>query len=176
MDNIEKYIREHKDHFDHRKAPDGLWQSIEKEINQPPANKKSWNNIIALLALCLMFSLAILKINQKADTSNDQNLDPEMYTELNEYQESEYFFKNLSKEYINELATLGAESAIFDDLKIMNEYESELKKELLTAHGQHKLSIIEALMQNHLTQISLLQELIEELKNSKKNESIYQQY
>ena len=64
MDNLEEYIRKHREEMDRYKPSSGIWRKIRKEL-KPGKNLRRWISIAAMVAVILGYRSGFLQTRLK---------------------------------------------------------------------------------------------------------------
>jgi hypothetical protein len=176
MDKLEKWIIDNREGLNDKSPPADLWSRIEKDLPVHPAptslNWKLWAGLGILLIGIIVST--VLYMNRSGESLSEEiEMDPMLFAKMEEYKQSQNYFLAEAEEYTKELVSMTNDTTIIRDLEQLDLMQKELQEELKSAVGPHKEFIIDALIENHQVKISLLQHLLEDLKNAKKDESQY---
>ncbi len=173
MDNLEKWITEHRDKWDSHSAPANTWESIIQQMDKDLKRKRYMRWGVVLIIASLLIGMVYRHVSHtQAATLNAE--DPLLFAQMEEYNQSVHYFESQSEMYKNELITLGVERTVLADIEQLDLMEVKLMKELKNTQGAYRQIILQALIENHMMQVSLLQELITELNQVKQDEKLYQ--
>ncbi|GAA0719209.1 hypothetical protein GCM10009430_18000 [Aquimarina litoralis] len=177
MDDFEKYIRENKLLFDEHKADeDKIWADIESKLDIE--NKKEsvrfviWKSPfikIAAVICVLLGSFAMLKLVTKIDT-NTTHKNTAIHRELNDIDNYYKGLVSFQVALVKEHSKLSA-SDKEEFLSFMDELDKEymILKEEMNANLNNEY-ILEAIVQNYKKRIELIENLLEQIKDSKKSD------
>lgn len=173
MDNLEKYIRDNSDQWNDKKAPDGLWNNIEKELDQPKKASRDFKKTIGILAFIIVSAIALYLVIDRSgnSASSIEGVETLQYAELESFKETEEFY--LSAIYVNQKALNEkiSDASIDEDLKELDQIDKDLREEYQYAQGIYKEDILRALIQNHRTKLNLLQEILDQISEQNQIQS-----
>jgi len=172
MDNFEKHIRDHAAQFNERRADkDKMWAKISEELHQEKPNiiplwKKPLFRVAAsvllLLGLASFFGLTVL----------DNSAEKTQYASK-ELMEIDMYYKDLVSyqvELVKNNQTLSEENKA-EFLSFMDELDVEyevLKKEMQKNLDNEQ--VLEAIVSNYKKRIELIENLLHQLNESKKQD------
>ncbi|MDX1407520.1 MAG: anti-sigma factor [Saprospiraceae bacterium] len=155
MDQLEKFIHEHRNRFDDRSPDPALWSAIEARLpGQEKRRVVMWKWVAAAavgLVLILSGVIAGLSINHPdfMDTA-----------EYQEFREAEHYYSVQLSDRLTQLSNYEYDPAIDTDIRELNTIYEELTAELLRGVHPDKNQVIEALIQNYQTRIELLERVL----------------
>lgn len=171
MDDFEKYIKENKLLFDDHK-PDRakLWRHIDAELNVTSKEKtaKLWLSPFIKVAATIIILIGVFSLTTIFTASNESN--DFANQELNDI---DTYYKGLVSFQV-ELVKNNAKLSLEDKeefLSFMDELDKEylLLKEEMVANLNNEY-ILEAIVQNYKKRIELIENLLEQIKDSKKSD------
>lgn len=170
-DNLEKFISENRPEFDDRQPPENIWLAINQHLeqkNKKPARRISiWRYAQAAAAVVFLIGTGVL-IGLNFNTRSSEALVIE--NEFPEYSETEQYYKKLVENKVDELENYNYDSSINDDLKQLDKIYEELKMELSEAPKDKQEQIINAMITNYRTKLSILERVLERIQsNNQKN-------
>ncbi|MBE0653557.1 MAG: hypothetical protein IH594_07150 [Bacteroidales bacterium] len=176
-DRFEDFIRKNRGELDiHSPSPE-VWDRIIRERKRPARYKALLRTGLRIAAAGLIFILSYayhefrdFRKYQKAENNLNENL----YNILPELKETEYYYNNLVDIKMKELQPLIADipeikGEISQDLSELDSMYISLKKDLLDNIANHE--VLEAMIQNYRLKLQILEELLAEVKNERKNEN-----
>jgi len=172
MDNFEKHIRNHATQFNERRADkDKMWAKISEELHQAkPKVIPLWKrplfrvaaSVLLLLGLASFFGLSVLNNNaKKTQYASKELMEIDMY-----YKDLVSYQVELVK---NNQALSEENKAEF--LSFMEELDAEyevLKKEMQKNLDNEQ--VLEAIVSNYKKRIELIENLLHQLNESKKQD------
>ena len=172
MDNFEKHIRDHAAQFNERRADkDKMWAKISEELGQErPKVIPLWKrplfrvaaSVLLLMGLASFFGLAVLNSNvEKTQYASKELMEIDMY-----YKDLVSYQVELVK---NNQAISEENKAEF--LSFMDELDAEY--EVLKKEMQKNLDnelVLEAIVSNYKKRIELIENLLHQLNESKKQD------
>lgn len=160
-DQLEDFIRNNREAFDDRDAPDGIWPRVEKEVFGRPS---LWNSVTLWRAAAVVFMVATgwlwVSGQQPADAGK---------TVWNEFQSVEQFYnQQISHKFnlIDELAAHDGVNGFTSDFRQLEAMYEVLKEEMRVRPSK---KVKDALVLNLLVRIDLLNKHLEDLEQ--KNEA-----
>ena len=122
MNDLEKFIRERKEFFDHREPDLGHFQRFNQKLNS-----RKWKMILfyaqiaaIVIAGMLLAGLSIYLLDQQKPERVLTKLSPDM-------QETLYYYNSLNTDMINELKSISDESIKKQILNDLSMYEENYK-------------------------------------------------
>lgn len=170
-DRLRSYIEENKSEFDNLKAPAGLWDEIDKEINKPEKPNGNWKikGLVASILMIITLSAGYYW-GQQQGTNNDQveqMLQEEEALEfagLPDFNETRQYYVTQVNTTWNELKNLHYDATLEQDLSLLDKTDEELKNELIEAEGIYKEHVLQAMIQNQQIKLNLLMDVLSEIK------------
>lgn len=180
-DNLKDFIQQNKDAFDDEVPANDLWGKIEQNLpkKEIKANKKvsffsyKWN--VAASIVCIM-TVGVLgyfvgqnntKDNAIAKTEKVNEAQYPLSQVSTEIAEVEKYYITQINAKIKESKTLKINPENFSELEILKSEFEELKKEM--NNNIDKELIIEAMIDNYKLRLSILNDILGEIKNQKEN-------
>ena len=163
MDQLEKFVRNHRAEFDSSNPDPGLWNAIEDRLPQKEAKRFSiWKlTSVAAVGLVLVLSGVIVGMSM-----NDDNV--KSTAEYMEFREAEQYYNMQLQQRVSALSEYNYDKTIDDDLNDLQEVYNELTTELEDGMEPNKNDIIQALIQNYQTRVDLLERVLERLEEGQK--------
>ena len=170
MDDFEKHIRENKHLFDeHTVDKQKLWQYIDSEINTINTVKtvKLWQSPIMKIAATIIILIGVFSLTNIFITSNEQNDFANQ-----ELKDIDTYYKGLVSFQVqlveNSTKLLPEEKEEF--LSFMDELDKEyvLLREEMKKNLNNEY-ILEAIVRNYKKRIELIENLLEQINDSKKS-------
>ena len=175
MDKLEKHITQNKEKWDDKKAPDFLWEKIEKNLDPTPKSKpvtKGWIGYIIVgiaIGLLATFLFSQLSQDQKLETASSIK-NPMEFAQLEDFQETEHYYLASIKMSLEELKKMEVDATLMEDLSQLDRLDKQLRQDYKAAQNGYKEQILHALIVNHQTKLGLLERVLTELKNTKEDE------
>ncbi len=177
MDNLEEYIRKHREEMDRHKPSSGIWRRIRKEIKPGSEFTVDLNcsNGCCYYRDTVVFLRPGFKMTQKAVGENKDQSEMKGNSPL---RETEIYYNNLANTLYREATPMltrnpEIEKELSSDISQIDSICSEIKKDLKDNVANQ--DVVEALIQNYRIKIRLLEDMLEVLKeyenNPEKNDS-----
>lgn len=172
-DQLEKYVSDHLDDFNHMEEPSPeLWARIEKTIHKKTVN---WRGIIWKAASILIIAglsymvYDLTNINKKLLSVREKSQE----LEIPELKEAEMYYSQMVNTKLKEIQPIltkhpDINEEINQDLAELDSVYSELKNDLKDNVANHE--VIEAMIQNYRLRLSILEDILNELKTNGKKE------
>ncbi len=172
-EDLEKYIRGHKEEFDTDLPPPTVWINIEKELKKYSAPKPKIYpikkpSIVRILQVAAMFIVVIgaglligVKINKKKQYSTTQ------FQDLVDAEK--YYSKKITKIWmaISE-NKIEDKNSIKEDLIALDAVHDELRNGLLASPNSNTELIVNAMLKNYNAKIEILETVL--IKHNKNQE------
>ena len=166
-DNLEKFINENRSEFDDRKPPKDIWSAIDQHLDQ---KSKKPARVIPICRYARAAAAAVILIsagvfigrnmdNQTSDTVAFEEVFPE-------YFEAEQYFQKEVNTKVAQLANYDHDASINDDLMQLDKNYEELKNELSEAPKDQQEQIINAMITNYRTKLSILERVLERIQST----------
>ena len=173
MDNLEEYIRKHREEMDMYKPSSGNWRKIRKEIRTSRNTGYRWISIAAMVAVIIGTAVVFFRPGFKSSQktiggSNDQVI----MKGSSLLKETEIYYNNLANSLYQEATPMltrnpEIEKELVTDISQIDSICSEIKKDLKDNVANQ--DVIEALIQNYRIKIRLLEDMLTILKENEEN-------
>lgn len=168
-DKLERFIRDNRERWDDKKAPDNTWANILNKLPQnPESDKKIWKKIALALTLFLAMLILYLILTPRADSSDNQPTQLLEYAEIPDFKETEEFYMSAIFASQQEVYEQHIDATLEQDLSLLDQSTKELREEYLSAQGAYKESILRSIILNHQMKLQILERV---LKNIQENET-----
>ncbi len=163
MDQLEKFVRNHRAEFDSNNPDPGLWTAIEDRLPAKEAKHFTiWKlTSVAAVGLVLILSGVIVGMNMNNNSVTST-------AEYIEFREAEQYYNMQLQQRVSALAEYQYDPTIDDDLDELKEVYNDLSAELEDGMEPNKNDIIQALIQNYQTRVDLLERVLEKLEEGQK--------
>jgi hypothetical protein len=163
MDQLEKFVKNHRAEFDSSNPDPGLWNAIEDRLPRKEAKRfPIWKlTAVAAVGLVLILSGVIAGMSMNNNSLNST-------AEYIEFREAEQYYNMQLEQRVSALAQYTYDPTIDDDLDELKEVYNELTSELEDGMEPNKNDIIQALIQNYQTRVDLLERVLERLEEGQK--------
>ncbi len=170
-DKLREYLRDHREDLDDLKAPTGLWDKIEPQLDPKPRGYLRWAGITLGLVIIGLVAYHWGQQNQASKPSDIQNLidiqqEALQYADIPDFNETQQYYQMEVVQVLNKLKSKNVENELLEDLKQLELIEQELYKELQEAAGIYKEHVLQAMIQNQQTKLNLLLNVLNEIKHS----------
>ena len=168
-DALEKFIIQNREAFDDAVPGPQLWNRLEKELPQPKIRRINIWKITSAAAVALLLVCIGVIIGM-----NNNGSGYEQSEAWAEYQEAENYYSTQVNQKLDQLKKYDFDPVIEEDIKQLDDIYGELKNELIQSDHPDKETIIDAMIINYQTKISILERVLEKMeehKNSNSNET-----
>lgn len=162
MDNLEKYVAEHRHEFDTLEAPTHGWEAVSASLAQQKAKTYSLYRIAAVAASAVVVLgvglLMGLQLGHQGSGTGDYG--------LQEFSHAESYYAGQFRVKWAEFETLGGPEAnsVAQDLEQLDAVYNELKTELLQHPELNTQRVVDAMIENYRTKIDLLETVLDKTK------------
>lgn len=168
MDELEKYIKDHREHFDNAKPSDDLWHNINgriETVRPKPQHKSKVIWMITKFAAAFAVVLAsgvVIGYYLNSSRSNAASNDPI----FQEYIDVEKKYVKDINHKMNALSVHDVDPQVNRDLMQLDEVYEELKKELYQGQAINNDKIIEALLTNYQEKVEILEKVLSRVQTA----------
>ena len=175
MDKLEKHIYQNKEEWNDRKAPDFLWDKIERNLDPEQTLKStstSWIGILLVgIVIGLLATYVFSQFTENQSSSIPSRLDnPLEFAQMKDFQETEHYYLASINVRMVALKKMEVDATLMEDLCQLDIIEKQLREEYKEAQSGYKEQILHALILNHQTKLGLLKRVLSELKKTKEDE------
>ena len=173
MDNLEEYIRKHREELDRYRPSSGIWKRIRKGLGTGRAQLYRWVSVAAIFTVVLGTALVFIGPGYKLSRKKDMGIRSTIVLQVSsQLRETEIYYNNLANTLYREATPMLAknpeiEKELFMDISHLDSICSVIKKDLKDNIANQ--DVIEALIQNYRIKIRLLEDMLETLKENEDN-------
>ena len=169
MDKFEKFIKQNKSKFnDHTANTSKMWNAISMELDKPKTKVVPlWKSTFFKVAVSVIIVLGVLSIVKLSVGVNSNSTNNLAFTEL---QEINYHYQKMIESQINLLQKNTNLSASNKEefLNFIDELDEENKLLILDLNDDlDNELVLEAIVNNYKKRIELIENLLQQIKNSK---------
>lgn len=173
MDNLEEYIRKHREEMDLRRPPAGIWNRIVKELHTSGHKRYWWISVAAMVAVVIGSAMILLfpgsKLSQMITGSAGHRT---ILLGNAQLKETEIYYNNLANTLYREATPMlvknpEIEKELFQDISQIDSICREIKKDLKDNVANQE--VIEALIQNYRIKIRILEDILQTLRENDDN-------
>lgn len=169
-DSLEQFIQDNRKQFDTAEPDLAIWSKIAKQLPKEEAKVINFRRILSIAAsVIILLGMGVLIGLQMAPT-NTENL----ATLAPEFQEVEQFYNNKVNYQLAQLAKYQEEANdpfIQEDLAELDQWMEQLHKELLEVPKGQKEDVINAIIKNYKTKLTILDHVLEHAQEHKEQGS-----
>lgn len=168
MERLEKFVIQHRSELDTAVPSLKVWAEIDKKLEKKSAKKRSlWGFVRAVAAVFVLLGLgSIIGANLSSTSSDSASTLAEVAPE---YAELESYYHQQINQKIQQLASYRHDVYVQEDLRQLDEVFTELRNELEVAPKGAEAQIIQMMINNYETKISLLERVLEKIKSTTPN-------
>ncbi len=174
-DRLEQFISDNRDQFDPYEPDDKLWAGIENNIHGKKTFRIGWKGVMwRAAAVILIFgaSYAIQEYLHQRKAMMAGQESNEIIKNIPELQEAEIYYTSLLNDKISQIGPLLEQNpelgeSLQQDLSELDSIYAELQLDLRDNIANDE--IVEAMIQNYILKIQILEDLLEFLDESSKN-------
>ena len=169
MDNLEQYIKDHRDELDSIRPSTNVWERINNSVESKPIHDRKGKVLIWTISkIAAAFAFVLASGVVIGYLLNDQStIDPSKDVVFQEYLAVEKKFVKDINHKMNVLNTYDIDPQVNKDLLQLDEVYEELKEELYRGGNINNDKIIEALIMNYEVKVEILEKVLSKLQNAK---------
>ncbi len=180
MENLEKFIAEHRSEFDDAAPRARVWASIERSLPQPSAvpmkviKSFAWRTPLrAAAAVLLLVSVgAAAGIFWVKKQQNSTAAALVLENTAPEYNDMERYYQSEVKQSFAKLANYKYQDTTLEtDFRQMEAVASDLKQELASAPKSSREDIVKNLVENYQARLHILKRILSKLEEVKHQDS-----
>jgi hypothetical protein len=174
-DRLEQFIAESRDQFDLYDPDDKVWKEVSKTIHKKQ-HITSWKTILwRAAAVIVIFAASFLfweYLNSSERLIGRQEKKMQKL-DIPELREAEVYYTNMVDNRLRELIPLiqqnpELQNELNNDLRELDSIYAELQKDLIDNIANDE--VVEAMIQNYRLKLEILEDLLEHLQETSKNE------
>jgi hypothetical protein len=175
-DQLEQFISDNRDQFDLFEPDEKLWAGIESKVSQKKTFRIGWKAVLSRAAAVLIIfaaSFLVQEILHRRQSVITENTEDNILNEIPELQEAEIYYTSLLNNKIEQIEPLISENpelgeTLQQDLSELDSIYTELQKDLRDNIANDE--VVEAMIQNYILKIQILEDLLEYMDESSKNQ------
>ena len=173
-DRLEKFISENRDQFDLHEPDEKLWAGIESNIQGKKTFRIGWKGVMWRAAAVILIFGASYGIQEYLHQRQAMmaGQEEEIINNIPELQEAEIYYTSLLNDKISQIGPLLEQNpelgeSLQQDLSELDSIYSELQNDLRDNIANDE--VVEAMIQNYILKIQILEDLLEYMDESSKN-------
>ncbi len=165
-DKLEKFVLSNREEFDSYDPDPKIWDRIKSNLR--PGKSVNWRLIISRVAAVLLIFIISFMINRFLEEGFPKiTLVKDKEVEIPELKEAENYYSGLLNEKLNEIKPIlsacpSLQEELNYDLNQLDSIYAELKNDLKDNIANQE--VIDAMIQNYRLRISILEEILSEIK------------
>jgi len=175
-DRLEKFISDNRDQFDLFEPDEKLWTGIESGIHQKKPFRIGWKTVLWRAAAVLIIFAASFMLQEYLHQHRDvfsERSETKILREIPGLHEAEVYYTSLLNEKIRQIEPLISEypelgETIQQDLSELDSIYYELQLDLRDNIANDE--VVEAMIQNYILKIQILEDLLEYMGETSKNQ------
>jgi len=174
-DRLEQFISDNRDQFDPFEPDEKLWAGIKSNIQGKKTFRIGWKGVMWRAAAVILIFGASYGIQEylhqrKAMMAGQE--DNELINNIPELQEAEIYYTSLLNDKISQIEPLIEQNpelgeSLQQDLSELDSIYGELQNDLRDNIANDE--VVEAMIQNYMLKIQILEDLLEYMEKSSKN-------
>ncbi|MBN2521516.1 MAG: hypothetical protein JXB17_13470 [Bacteroidales bacterium] len=174
MDKLEKFIIENRDDFNIYEPSQEVWNKIKKSTKQTKVKKLNWGTIVwraAVIILLFGTTFFLYQISQTPKEEVSKVAIKQIMKKIPELAEADAYYTALTNSKLKEIRSQLSDDPelqkdILKDVSELDSMHEDLMKDLFD--NVETQEIVEAMVQNYRLKLEILEEILDELKNSEK--------
>jgi hypothetical protein len=173
MDNLEEYIRKHREEMDRYKPSSVIWRKTRKRLTTRKNYVYRWISIAAMVTVIIGTAVILIRPGLKlSQRSAGERHYQSMMKSSSLLKETEIYYNSLANSLYREATPMLArnpeiEKELSTDMSHIDSICSEIKKDLKDNVANQ--DVVEALIQNYRLKISILEDMLKVLKENEDN-------
>jgi len=175
-DQLEQFISKNKDQFDLYEPDEKLWAGIEPGLSKQKSIRIGWKGgMWRAAAVIIIFGASYLvqEILHQRRAMITETTENDIMQEIPELQEAEIYYTSLLNNKIEQIEPLISENpelgeTLEQDLTELDSIYKELQKDLRDNIANDE--VVEAMIQNYILKIEILEDLLEYMDETSKNQ------
>ena len=164
MDNLEKFILEHRREFDREVPGLKVWANIDRELDAKRPVRIVWMRRLKVAAAAAVLIAVSCIIGFQAGT---KSVEAKALADISpEHAEMEQFFNEQINEKMAQLVSYRQDGFVRPDLQDLDAVYEDLKKELQDAPVGSEEVVIQAMINNYQTKIDILEQVLDKVKTT----------
>ncbi len=166
-DKLRRFMMDNREAFDDAEPPLRTWNRIEKQLPSQQARAIRLWKYSAVAAVALLLVAMGVIIGMSTDQNSLSNS-----PEWAEYQETEKYYSNQVNAKMENLREYQHDPSLDEDMRQLDEVYADLKTELKQSENPNKKILIDAMIINYRTKLSILEKVLEKLEEEGNDENI----
>lgn len=173
MDNLEEFVRKHREEMDRYEAPKSVWRGIREELHGRKTTIYRWLSVAAAAAVIITLSVPLLVRKESGIAAGGtEQFAAGNETTKRQLRETEIYYNNLANSLYSQAGPLLAkypevEKELMSDMSQLDSICTEIKKDLKDNVSNQE--VIGALIMNYRIRISILEDMLSTLKENEDN-------
>jgi hypothetical protein len=166
MDELEKYIKDHRHELDRYSPPKKVWSRIQSELGRKKHTLSFGISAAAIIVIVVAIG-ALLRINSRG--SEETRLENDIIKIYTGIRETELYYDNLINDLIKQAQPLLTEypdvqKELNEDMTKLDSLYIDIRKDLKDNISNKE--VIEAMINNYRIKIRILNDLLDQLKEN----------
>jgi len=174
-DRLEQFIAENRDQFDLYDPDEKVWKEVSKTIHKKQ-RFTNWKTVVwRAAAVIVIFAASFMfwEYMNNSDMLMGRQEKKLQNLEIPELREAEIYYTNMVDNRLEELTPLiqqdpELQNELNNDLSELDSIYTELQKDLVDNIANDE--VVEAMIQNYRLKLEILEDLLEKLQETSKNE------
>lgn len=169
--NLEKYIRDHRDEFDDQVPGRSVWIGIEQKLDKGHGSRLVPFMIMKIAAMVVLVLACGVVIGVNLPGRDGvTRLDYSSSPALMQFKDAEHYYQQQVKLQLGQVKDQEAKAGVEEDLRQLDIIYQELREEMVRSGYSNSDVLINAMITNYKTRIDILENILNK-QNNIKNES-----
>lgn len=164
MENLEKFILEHREDFDREVPPLKVWANIDRELDAKRGGRIVWMKYVRVAAAAAVLVAVSCYIGFQAGAKSDAAQALSDFSP--EHAEMERYFNEQINAKMAQLVSYQQDEHVKPDLQELDAVYDELKAELKDAPVGGEQKVIEAMINNYQTKLDILEHVLNKVNTT----------
>jgi len=166
MDSLEKFILENRTAFDEAVPSLKVWAEIDKQLEARTARRVSLWRYVRVAAAVVVLLISGSVIGPYFSNNHQSALVSSLAEVAPEYGEMEQYYTKQINQKEQQLASLQPDKKVSEDLKELDRFYADLKKELQNAPEGAEEQIVNAMINNYRTKLEILDQVLKKIQST----------
>jgi len=162
---FESFVRSHRDAFDDRTAPAGLWHRIDRDLRPVRTVHPVWKwTAVAASALVLVLSGYLFGLRTPKAPA---------VAGWSEYQETEAYYTTAISQKMDQIRRVGAEQEVLQDIQMLDDVYEQLRAELFDDPNADPQLILSTMIRHQQQKLDIMEKILQRIDKYQPNDSAY---
>lgn len=176
QDPLEELVTANKNAFNTAQVNPRVWNEIEKEFKEDKRKQRTafiFKISKFAAAACFLLIVGAFIGGQYFSNGNNDDSNAAINSQIPQYDEMNQYYQGRIDNKLIQLAGYNInDEEVNDDLKKLDDVFEELKMELLSSEHENNEALINAMLKNYETKISILEKVLEKVHSSQHSKNL----